>query len=124
MNKYSPDQLDWIKRLSELDPAGIASRATARGVLWYNPTNIRSMRLTKPGLVYLSKQLKLTSYDFDLPKTIVARVLLRLERHIHYPYYIDSTQSIVVFDELTACMLTLHNSNLEKYLDDLDRYSS
>lgn len=123
MTGYIPDQLEWIKRFCELDPAGIASRATARGVLWYNPTNIRSMRLTKTGLAYLSNQLKLTSYQFDLPKTIVARVLLRLERHIHYPYYIDSTQSLVVFDELTACMLTLHNSNLEKYLDDLDRYS-
>jgi hypothetical protein len=73
--------------------------------------------------MYLSKQLKLTSYQFDLPRTIVARVLLRLERHIHYPYYIDSTQSLVVFDQETTVMLTLHNSNLEKYLDDLDRFS-
>ena len=80
------------------------------------------MRLTKAGWIYLSKNLKLTSYEFDLPKTIVARVLLRLERHIHYPYYIDSTKSIVVFDEETAVMLTLHNSNLAKYLDDLDRH--
>lgn len=80
------------------------------------------MRLTKAGSTYLSKQLKFTSYEFDLPKNIVARVLLRLERHIHYPYYIDSIKSITVFDEETAVMLTLHNSNLAKYLDDLDRH--
>jgi len=80
------------------------------------------MRLTKAGSIYLSKQLKFTSYEFDLPKNIVARVLLRLERHIRYPYYIDSIKSITVFDEETAVMLTLHNNNLSKYLDDLDRH--
>jgi len=122
VTKYSPDQLEWIAKFCELDPDGIAGRATARGVLWYNPTNIRSMRLTKTGWLYLCNQLKFTSYEFELPKTIVARVLLRLERHIHYPYYIDSIKSIVVFDEETAVMLTLHNSNLAKYLDDLDNH--
>lgn len=80
------------------------------------------MRLTKTGWLYLCNQLKFTSYEFELPKTIVARVLLRLERHIHYPYYIKSTQSIVVFDEETTVMLTLHNNNLAKYLDDLDNH--
>lgn len=80
------------------------------------------MRLTKYGLSYFQQHLKLTSYTFDIIEKISPKVLLQLERYIHYPYFILNLKKIMVFDEQTAIMLQLHNSDLETYLDNLEQH--
>lgn len=80
------------------------------------------MRLTKAGYVYLIGLVQLTKYDFELPEKIKPRVLLQLERHIAYPYYIQTLSRISVFDEETAIMLQLHGSDLETYLNNLEKH--
>lgn len=50
-------------------------------------------------------------------------MLVQLERQIHNPYYIQNLKTIIVFDEVTAIMLQLHNSDLETYLNNLEQNS-
>lgn len=93
-----------------------------RLVIFFNPTNRASMRLSRPGWEYVRKYLKLKTYEFVLPVAITPKVLLQLERHIHYPYFVQNLSKIVVLDETTAIMLQLHGSNLETYLDNLEKH--
>jgi hypothetical protein len=94
----------------------------ARLSIFFNPSNHLSMRLTKPGYKFLSEKLKLSNYKFTLPKSITPKVLLLLERHIHYPYYIAHIKNVVIFDEVTAIMLQLHGNDLETYLTNLEAH--
>lgn len=89
-----------------------------RTTLFFNPTNHKSLRLTRAGWHVLGKQVK--SYKFELPVPILPRTLIQLERYIQHPYYIHTLKMISVFDEQTAVMLALHANNLQKYLDDLE----
>lgn len=130
MSKSILDQSGWVELLKT--QLGIESsvwlnhseewRRNPRHVIFFNPINHRSMRLTKYGLSYLQQHLKLTSYTFDIIEKISPKVLLQLERYIHYPYFILNLKKIMVFDEQTAIMLQLHNSDLETYLDNLERH--
>lgn len=80
------------------------------------------MRLTKSGFQYLTSKIELTKYEFTLPEKIKPKVLLQLERFIKFPYYVETLTRIYVFDEETAIMLQLHNSDLETYLNNLQKY--
>lgn len=127
MTKYSLDQQGWINQLRSIAPLpfdqwGAISSNDARQAMWFNPTNEHSMRLTKAGYVYLTGPINLTKYDFKLPEKIKPKVLLQLERYIAYPYYIHTLNRISVFDEETAIMLQLHGSDLETYLNNLEKH--
>lgn len=80
------------------------------------------MRLTRAGFKYLKQYLGITDYAFELPDRITPRMLLQLERYIHYPYFILNLKKIMVFDEQTAIMLQLHGSDLETYLNNLEQH--
>lgn len=80
------------------------------------------MRLTRAGFKYLKQRLGVIDYSFELPEKITPKVLLQLERYIHYPYFILNLKKIMVFDERTAIMLQLHNNDLETYLDNLEQH--
>jgi len=90
---------------------------------WFNPTNQFSMRLSKKGWVHICHNLNLVDYKFLLKEKISPRNLLQLERHIKFPYYVQTLRQIHVFDETTALMLTLNANNLQKYLNDLENNS-
>ena len=70
----------------------------------------------------MTGRIELTKYDFKLPEKIKPKVLLQLERYIAYPYYIHTLTRISVFDEETAIMLQLHGSDLETYLNNLEKH--
>lgn len=80
------------------------------------------MRLTRAGFKYLKQHLDVAEYQFELAEKISPKVLLQLERQIHYPYFILSLKKIIVFDEQTAIMLQLHGSDLETYLNNLEQH--
>lgn len=111
MNKSSLDQDIVIKEYNI---------QAARSTIFFNPTNHKSLRLTKSGWNVLGKQVK--SYKFELPVAILPKTLIQLERYIEHPYYIHSLKLISIFDEQTAVMLALHANNLQKYLDDLESH--
>ncbi len=90
---------------------------------WANPTNDQSLRLILQGLQFVKAQLKLQSYEFDLPEELTNHNLLQLERLFKGMYYLMKRRKMIVFEEEEALMLTLHGSNLKAYLDTLETTS-
>lgn len=128
MTKSILDQDGWVEVFKEnsrelaLNLWNPFKEKNPRSHIFFNPTNHRSMRLTKAGFVLLQKQLKLTYYEFALADKIKPKVLLQLERYIQYPYFIHSLSKIMVLDEATAIMLQLHGNDLETYLNNLEQH--
>lgn len=89
--------------------------------VWHNPTDAKSLRLSRSGFQFLVSTLKVKSYAFDLSHVILNRHLLLLERFFPGIYYIASSVRIVVFDEEDATMLTLLSGDLNSYLEKLDK---
>ena len=90
---------------------------------WKNPTDANSLRLSLAGLQLVKAVLKIQSYEFELSKELTNHNLLQLERVFDSMYYLLKRQKIIVFDESSALMLTLHGNNLKGYLDALESNS-
>jgi hypothetical protein len=87
---------------------------------WFNGINQSSLRLTKQGYTWFTKNGKFTFHTIDLVARINGRQLLQLERLFSQPYYIAKINQILVIDESTAVMLQLHAGDLHTYLQNLD----
>jgi hypothetical protein len=105
-----------------VDQAGIPIGQTTDMQLrwWKNPTDPNSLRLSLQGLQLVKAVLKLQSYDFELAEELTNHNLLQLERVFNSMYYLLKRQKIIVFNEESALMLTLHGNNLKSYLDNLE----
>ena len=87
---------------------------------WKNPTDPASLRLSLAGLQFVKAVLKLQSYEFELAVELTNHNLLQLERQFNSMYYLLKRQKIIVFDEESALMLTLHGNDLVSYLDNIE----
>lgn len=90
---------------------------------WHNPLNPNSLRLTRPAFNMLNKTKEIKNWHFKLPKELVNRSYIQLEKYFTNPYYIAGPKSIYVFDERDSIMLALHGSDLQQYLDNLAQNS-
>jgi hypothetical protein len=99
-------------------PVGVTTDMQRRW--WKNPTDDNSLRLSLAGLQFVKANLKLQSYDFELPEELTNHNLLQLERQFKSMYYLLKRQKIIVFEESEAMMLTLHSGNLKAYLDSIE----
>lgn len=99
-------------------PIGVTTDMQRRW--WKNPTDDNSLRLSLAGLQFVKANLKLQSYDFELPEELTNHNLLQLERQFKSMYYLLKRQKIIVFEESEAMMLTLHSGNLKAYLDSIE----
>lgn len=90
---------------------------------WVNPTDPNSLRLNMMGLSFVRNELKLHCYGFDLADELSNHNLLQLERLFPSVYYLLKRQTFVIFDESDATMLTLHGSDIKKYLEHLEQTS-
>jgi hypothetical protein len=87
--------------------------------LWHNPKDENSLRLSLQGYNILKKN-DIKSYLFELSEPLTNKNLLQLERHFPGMYFLFRAQKITVYDEQEASMLTLMDSNLKGYLDNLE----
>ena len=87
--------------------------------LWNNPKDENSLRLSLQGYNILKKN-DIKSYLFELNEPLTNKNLLQLERHFPGMYFLFRAQKITVYDEQEASMLTLMDSNLKGYLDNLE----
>ena len=99
--------------------AGLDTFGDLHRRIWFNIADNASLRLTLEGYRFVTEKLQIKSYAFELAKPLSNRNLLQLERYFQSIYYLIKTK-IIVFDEQEAMMLTLHSSNLPKYLTDLE----
>jgi hypothetical protein len=90
-------------------------------LVWFNPTNPRSLRLTKYGLAAIPRK-EYKSHTINLAEKIKPSHYLLLERAMPAPYYIKKMDQIYVFDEQVAIMLTLHAGDLQTCLSNMLKY--
>ena len=93
----------------------------SKELVWFNPLNPNSLRLTKYGLAAIPKD-QYKYHIIMLAKIIKPGHYLLLERAMPAPYYIKKIDQIYVFDEQVAIMLTLHAGDLETCLSNLLKY--
>lgn len=87
-------------------------------VIWLNPRSTAgtSLRLSEEGYSLFINQLELQQYAIDIPKDVewTSELLLRLDRYLESPYYIQK-KGLVVFREKTAIELILFGGDIQKY---------
>ena len=93
----------------------------SKELIWFNPLNPNSLRLTKYGLAAIPQK-EYKSHTIKLDKIIKPGHYLLLERAMSAPYYIKKIDQIYVFDEQVAVMLMLHAGDLETCLTNMLRY--
>ena len=123
-SKFSQNKRYTQRQLTKIfvDQAGIPIGQTTDMQLrwWKNPTDPASLRLSLAGLQFVKAVLKLQSYEFELAVELTNHNLLQLERQFNSMYYLLKRQKIIVFDEESALMLTLHGNDLVSYLDNIE----
>ena len=100
---------------------GKFDREHLRLSLWNNPTDDLSLSLTLYGYKFVSNELKLRQYTFDLSKPLTNGNILQLERYFPSMYFmLNLRKKIIVFEEQEATMLALYGGDLHSYLDSLE----
>lgn len=83
-------------------------------LIWYNPINARSYRLTQFAFSILSKKYPVYSYSLD--ELISNRVLLELEKNFKFPYFIHGRRQISLFTDTDVVMVELLGGDIMQYL--------
>lgn len=113
--RFTQKQLN--KTFAELSNRDVSKLSYA---IWHNPKDANSLRLSLQGYKFLTVEVKLKSYKFELTRLLVNKHLLLLERHFQGMYYLLGAHKIVVFDEQEAAMLSLMDGDLVGYLENLE----
>jgi hypothetical protein len=93
----------------------------SKELVWFNPTNPNSLRLTKYGLAAIPRN-EYKYHTIKLANIIKPGHYLLLERAMPAPYFIKKIDQLYVFDEQVAIMLTLHAGDLETCLTNMLTY--
>ena len=124
MSKFSQNKRYTQRQLTKIfvDQAGIPIGMTTdmQRRWWKNPTDPDSLRLSLAGLQFVKANLKLQSYDFELPEELTNHQLLQLERYFKGMYYLLKRSKLLVFESEEATLLTLYSSDLKSYLNNLE----
>jgi hypothetical protein len=94
----------------------------AMSAWWFNIRQRGGMRLTSTGYQTLAEDLELEHYSYSIndPHTFNKQLILKLDRKMQMPYYIDAVKGIpkkiVFFGSKEAVMVNLYG-NLQQFLD-------
>jgi hypothetical protein len=91
-------------------------------VIWNNPKDPNSLRLSLSGFKFVTGDLNVKAYKFDISPPLTNRNVLQLDRYFGGMYFI-LPEKFVVFDEQDASMINLMDGNLVAYLNNLERSS-
>ena len=89
-------------------------------VWWWNPTDPKSLRLSKSGWQFIKKFTKIPMYECVLVEPLRNRTLIQLSRLFTCPYYLQGKDKIILLGEQETVILKLHADNLQQYLDTLE----
>ena len=88
-----------------------------RKVWFFNPLNAASMRLTKTGFQFCTKNAEIQHYRHAIDMVLLPKTLLQMEKYFPAPYYISYHNELRIFDQATSVTLSLYGNDLQKYLD-------
>jgi len=85
-------------------------------VWWQNTRLNGGLRLTDEGMMFITEELQIQTYDVPFPKDfkITSQVIIFLDRFINCPYWVGR-HGIVVTDEKKAVELHLFSGDIRKY---------
>ena len=101
------------------------SVSTAMGLWWFNIRRKGGMRLTALGHQAFVEYLDLEhhAYTIDNPLLITQQTILKLDRKMQMPYYIQATKGIpkriIFFGSKEAVMVNLYR-DLQQFLDNYE----
>ena len=111
--------------VDQIDPAVGIAVADAVKTWWVNPRNRGGMRLTGIGYRTFTEDLDLEHYAYPIDDLLLfnQRTILKLDRKMQMPYYIDVVKKIpkriVFFGSKEAVMVNLYG-NLQQFLDNYE----
>ena len=117
------DKHNLTQRLIELLPE--ADRISVNAALhswWFNIRSTGGMRLTGVGYTVLVNRLELEHYGYNIADPLIfnKRLMLKLDRKMQMPYYIQAVKGIPkrvdFFGSKEAVMVNLYG-NLEQFID-------
>lgn len=115
------------RQLSELTTNYPVDYDTAMKTWWWNRYSGNSLRLTVEGLLCLTNDLALATYNWKLeePLRVTPQILLKLDRKLESPYFVRFggkkemfIHELILFAEKEATYLNLVD-DLHKFLDNL-----
>lgn len=125
MTEHDPtDQISWTLFLLSEEQLNEHQFEKIRQRWWVNPTNRKSLRLSKEGYRRISQLKEITGYTHRLSKKVLPKTFLQLERSFDYPYFIQNLSTLILFDQKNSIMLTLYDNDLQSYLDNVEKYST
>jgi hypothetical protein len=98
------------------------SPESAFSAWWYNLRSTGGLRLTTIGHDAFVKMLDLENYSYEMDNSLLfnQQTILKLDRKMQMPYYIDMVKKIpkriVLFGSQEAVMVNLYG-NLQQFLD-------
>ena len=83
---------------------------------WQNTREAGGLRLTDEGLIFLTEDAQIQTYEVPFPKDfkITSQIIIFLDRLIDCPYWLGRN-SIIVTDEKKAVELHLFSGDIRKY---------
>jgi len=89
-------------------------------LLWRNPLNRDSLRLTISGYRMILEKKQHAFYHFSL-KPLSNLQLLQLDHLLRSPYFLRNRTAIELMGEEDSIMLGLHGNDLAQYLHNLNQ---
>ena len=118
------DQSYWTNELKKTVYFDTDVSYQVKYILWVNPLNSQSLRLTSSGFNYFANKGNVKFYKHVITERLMPKTLLQLEKHCKYPYYIINLKTIATCGEELSLVLTMYQNNIQKYLDDIDNLSN
>ena len=103
MTKSTLDQFGYTRVFLEAAGIGMDNYEYYRRDWWFNYTVPENLRLSKPGIVFVEKYAKITTYQIELADPLLSRTFIQLSRLFTCPYYIKKTIKLYYLAKKKLC---------------------
>lgn len=106
----------WQQKITDVVKIDTEVAYQTKYIIWFNPLNSNSLRLTKEGYQYFTNRANYKFYTHILKNMLLPVHLIQMEKYITCPYFVNSLTKVSVFDQQLSMVITLYNDDLQQYL--------
>ncbi len=111
----------WQQKLTDVVKIDAEVAYQTKYIIWFNPLNSNSLRLTKEGYQYFTNRANYKFYTHILKNMLLPVHLVQMEKHITCPYFVNNLTKVSVFEQELSMVITLYNDDLQQYLAACDQ---
>ena len=115
----SPQKL-WTTKLTDIVDIKTEVTHQVKYIIWFNPLNSSSLRLSKEGYYYFANRANFVFYNHNLKNKLSPLNLVQMERHMKCPYYINNLTKVSLIEQSISMVLSLYDNDLQRFLIDSD----